>query len=128
MEKVIDGWIQTGELSKTDEPTWRAAARQFRLPYWDWARPQPSGQFVLPVLFTTEQISIKTPSNGTELFENPLVRFSNPSGKAMGDDSMGPNKIPDDSDGPGGALPVSRSEGLQSQIAKAREVEQVRWY
>lgn len=99
MVSIIEEWKEKGVFNDkpSEEKLWRKAASQFRLPYWDWAKKQDyTRDFALPQIFTRDQVLIITPEGGKELFDNPLVRFTNPSGKPMGDPSMGANAIPDD--------------------------------
>ncbi|KAL3444389.1 common central domain of tyrosinase-domain-containing protein [Aspergillus insuetus] len=72
---------------------WEDAAKEWRLPYWDWALKQPyiDNQGV-PEIFTKDQIDIvdfsdnNPPTTGN--IPNPLARFRNPMGVPMGDSSM----------------------------------------
>lgn len=111
MVGLITGWKKDGKLTdEKEEESWRAAADQFRLPYWDWARKQDyDGNFAIPqvcVLDTVEIILVGGEVNSS--FPNPLIGFQNPTGVAMGDESMGANKIQDDIDkkDPSNNLPV----------------------
>lgn len=82
---VIVSEIQSGP----EKDIWEIEASRWRLPYWDWAASQPYLQNVgIPQLFTTESITVLMPDNTPKDFKNPLARFSNPSGKAMGDTSV----------------------------------------
>lgn len=97
MNSIIDNW----KLSDSkDEEKWREAANQWRLPYWDWAIPQPYiNNFGVPEVCTYEDITISMPYGKTQTIENPLKQFSNPKKDAggsrvpMGDPSMGVNAI-----------------------------------
>lgn len=73
-------------IPSSEQATWTAAAQNWRLPYWDWAASYNEAS--LPVLLTSENITISKPGNKSESVHNPLVRFSNPSGLAMGDAKM----------------------------------------
>src|SRR5436305_3178099 len=92
------------DIIKTDVPTheqgpWEIAASQWRLPYWDWAAHQPYiKNYGLPEICTLEKINIVLPNSNHEKVpvDNPLWKFSNPSGKQMGDPSMGKLAIPAD--------------------------------
>lgn len=72
----------------------------------DWAAPQPYiKNFGLPEICTLDKVPIVRPDSNMRkvLVDNPLWKFSNPSGKPMGDKSMGQYAIPPDDN-----LPVSR--------------------
>jgi tyrosinase len=72
---------------------WEDAAKEWRLPYWDWALKQPyiDNQGV-PEIFTKDRIDVidfldnNPPTMGN--IPNPLARFRNPMGVPMGDSSM----------------------------------------
>ena len=95
MNQIIKDWITEGVLTDLEEQaTWRNAASQFRLPYWDWARIQSyAGSFGIPQVFTVDSIPVIKPGGLIEEFPNPLVKFRNPENVAMGDISMGKNRI-----------------------------------
>lgn len=73
-------------IPSSEQATWAAAAQSWRLPYWDWAASY--NEAALPVLLTSETITISKPGNKSDSVPNPLVRFSNPNGLAMGDPKM----------------------------------------
>jgi tyrosinase len=101
METVND------EVPADQQPAWKLAASRWRLPYWDWATPQPYiKNYGIPEICTLEKINIAVPtSNGVKVpMDNPLWKFSNPKGIPMGDPSMGKFKIPGDPGPP--AIPV----------------------
>ena len=109
MLDIIGGWIDLGAGEKSD---WLGAARQFRLPYWDWARKQAYlNDYGIPRICTESSWPILEPGTGgkTVQCDNPLTGFVNPKidpdtskPMAMGDDRMKPNNIKDDDN-----LPVS---------------------
>lgn len=73
---------------------WEDAAREWRLPYWDWALTQPYiNDLGVPEVFTKDRIDVVDFAGNTpptmENIANPLAKFSNPTGTAMGDQSMG---------------------------------------
>ena len=74
------------QIPSSEQAAWAAAAQNWRLPYWDWAASYNEAS--LPVLLTSETITISQPGNKSQSVHNPLVRFSNPSGVAMGDPKM----------------------------------------
>jgi tyrosinase len=85
MLKIIDN------IPADQKGQWQLAASQWRLPYWDWAAPQPYiNDYGVPEIFTTDTISIVLPgSHGKKVpYSNPLWKFSNPSGDKMGNPSM----------------------------------------
>lgn len=108
MGDLIDSW----HLSGAEEETWRMAASQFRLPYWDWARKQDySKNFAIPQVCTFDCVDVTLPGDQKQTIPNPLVGFTNPTqiggrNVAMGDPVMGSNAIKDDTAVPP-ALPVS---------------------
>lgn len=80
-------------------PVWSLERERWRLPYWDWARPQAYSQsYGVPEIVTKEFIPPEFPSPPEE---NPLWKFTNPrkdeSGRPlpMGDRRMGNYAIPD---------------------------------
>lgn len=76
MNSIIDDW----KLSDpNEEGMWRKAANQWRLPYWDWATPQPYiNDFGVPQVCTYHNITISMPYGKTQTIANPLKKFSNP--------------------------------------------------
>ncbi|OCL09390.1 Di-copper centre-containing protein [Glonium stellatum] len=112
MGDIITSW----NLSGAEEKTWRTAASQFRLPYWDWARKQDYWKnFAIPQVCTLDYIDVTLPGGQKKSIPNPLVGFTNPmqiDGKnvAMGDPAMGPNAIKDDTDVPDGWEPLPWSK------------------
>lgn len=54
-----------------------AAARDFRMPYWDWAIVTASGQGVLPPSVQFETVNVVTPESGGKRvpMKNPLYSF-----------------------------------------------------
>lgn len=89
------------EVDSANQETWKAAARLWRLPYWDWAEHQRYlGNYGLPQICTVEKIRIvpfssdlQNPQPTAEV-DNPHLKFTNPTGKAFGDQqSMGEFRI-----------------------------------
>jgi tyrosinase len=86
-------------IIRRDVPTsrrtaWENAAREWRLPYWDWAAKQGYiNNYGLPEVFTMDRIEIVDFADNnpptTVNIANPLWKFSNPVGVAMGHRSMG---------------------------------------
>ena len=81
---------------------WTAEANKWRLPYWDWAKPQPYiGKFGVPEICTWEKITIVAPTSqhgrhlGRVEVPNPMWKFLNPPGIPMGDPAMGINAVKD---------------------------------
>lgn len=55
---------------------YQAAARRFRIPYWDWAATPPSGQSVLPrSIGGSVYVDINGP-NGLQRIANPLFSYT----------------------------------------------------
>ncbi|KAM6534644.1 hypothetical protein FALCPG4_004271 [Fusarium falciforme] len=78
MQKVIeDDWKLTGD--QKDE--WMAAAKSWRLPYWDWAQRQTyegyENSFSLPYVCILDRVQIYPPTGDTT-HPNPLTGFVNP--------------------------------------------------
>ena len=73
-------------IPSSEQATWMAAAQNWRMPYWDWAASY--NEAGLPALLTSETITIVKPGNTSDSVPNPMVRFSNPTGWAMGDAKM----------------------------------------
>src|SRR5215469_1217 len=80
------------QIPSSEQADWAAAAQNWRLPYWDWAASYNTAS--LPVLLTSETITIRKPGNKSASVPNPLARFSNPNGLAMGDSKMKDLRIP----------------------------------
>jgi len=93
------------QIPSPEQAAWATAAQNWRLPYWDWAASYNVAS--LPVLLTSETITIRKPGNKTSSVPNPLVRFSNPNGLAMGDAKMKDLRIPRFGIRPNVAFPVS---------------------
>ena len=73
----------------SEQSIWAIEASHWRLPYWDWAADQPYLQNVgVPQLFTLPQVTVVMPNSKSATVNNPLWKFSNPKGVAMGDKSM----------------------------------------
>lgn len=53
---------------------WQNAAKNFRIPYWDWAAPPCSGCLSYPALITTQYVNVNTPT-GMQSQLNPLFRY-----------------------------------------------------
>jgi tyrosinase len=67
---------------------YEAAAREFRMPYWDWAVVVPPGQSILPASLSSRTISVITPSSGGQrtTIDNPLYSYRfNPINPSPGD-------------------------------------------
>lgn len=118
MVKIVDSW-GLKEEDKTRK-LWLNAAKQFRMPYWDWARRGPTGEFGLPSICTADVIQIVMPGNDYMAYDNPLTKFVNPSGVAMGDESMGKNAIKDDFDVKAGWLPLPVSSPQSKEMVANR--------
>lgn len=54
-----------------------AAARDFRMPYWDWGLVLPRGQSVVPTSLSSRTIAVVTPQSNARLttIDNPLYSY-----------------------------------------------------
>lgn len=57
----------------TTRARYQAAARSFRVPYWDWAANPPAGETFFPRAISDETVSIVTPQS-----DGKVVRVTNP--------------------------------------------------
>ena len=80
-EQILYGIVQEIANGMTqDKATYVAAAKTFRIPYWDWAAPAPGGA-VYPSVFkgiwdgTNSWLDISMPS-GTQRIRNPLYKYT----------------------------------------------------
>lgn len=79
-EQILYGIVQevANEMTQ-DKSTYVAAAKTFRMPYWDWAAPAQGGA-VYPSVFKgiwdgkTSSLDISLP-NGTHRIHNPLYNY-----------------------------------------------------
>ena len=99
----MQGMIAQFPVDDIEKKVWYDESKKFRLPYWDWGIPQPySGKYGVPKLLTQPYVQIVIPGTAfksTEPFPNPLDKFSNPLGVAMGDrEIMGKFAIPSNLD------------------------------
>jgi tyrosinase len=88
-------------IPEDQQAPWKLAASQWRLPYWDWAAVQPYiNNYGVPELLTLQKVNIVLPKSNLQKvpFDNPLWKFTNPSGTPMGDSSMGDVAIQADGD------------------------------
>ncbi|KZT70397.1 Di-copper centre-containing protein [Daedalea quercina L-15889] len=67
--------LNVAEHYTTDKPGWTQAAQNFRVPFWDWARPIPEGQPAVPQEMRSETITIVTPQ-GEKAVKNPIHSFT----------------------------------------------------
>ena len=91
------------QIPADQKAPWQLAASQWRLPYWDWAALQPYiNNYGLPELLTLQQVNIVLPNSNLKKVpvDNPLWKFTNPSGAPMGDPSMGDLAIQADGNNP----------------------------
>ncbi|TVY62990.1 Tyrosinase [Fusarium oxysporum f. sp. cubense] len=70
MANVIAGMFPNG----TDRQPYIDAARDFRMPYWDWAMPPPEGESHFPDVFWNATISQWGP-RGVQEIRNPLYSY-----------------------------------------------------
>lgn len=54
-----------------------AAAKDFRMPYWDWAAVLPAGTKVFPTSLSSKKLNLVTPTSGGKptAVDNPLYSF-----------------------------------------------------
>lgn len=77
-EQVLYGFIQQIAAQYPQGPTrdnFVAAAKNFRIPYWDWAASPPSGQSVLPTSVGGSSTVLIDGPNGSQLIGNPLFSY-----------------------------------------------------
>ncbi|KAG4440203.1 hypothetical protein IFR05_004282, partial [Cadophora sp. M221] len=88
---IMIGIIARNVPAGSQRKAWEDAAKQWRLPYWDWAVKQRyMGDYGLPEIFTKERVPILNFDRTTTTnIINPLWKFSNPTGVPMGHRSMG---------------------------------------
>jgi tyrosinase len=53
---------------------WQDAARNLRLPYWDWAK-----NYTMPDIMNQQTVNISTPSGQNTTYRNPLYTYYFPS-------------------------------------------------
>lgn len=86
---------KAGDFPESEgQDRYMAAARDFRMPYWDWAIVTGRGQGVLPRSVQSETVNVFTPTSGGQRvpMDNPLYSFRfHPLNPSEGD-------FPDDSD------------------------------
>ena len=96
--------IRDFEASDEVMAEWNKAADTWRLPYWDWSKEY------VPKAVRTNELNIVAPVTRAEKVEgtldNPLNKFTNPSGVPMGDSTMGDFAIPPHEDKTHGKYPV----------------------
>ncbi|KAI0725255.1 photo-regulated tyrosinase [Fomitopsis betulina] len=70
--------IQIAGRYIVNAPMWLEAAKNLRVPYWDWAGPIPAGEPDIPSEITSTTVDITT-SEGIKTVKNPLYWFPFPS-------------------------------------------------
>jgi len=70
MANVIAGMFPNG----TDRQSYLDAARDFRMPYWNWAMPAPEGESHFPDVFWNKTVSQNGP-RGVQDIHNPLYSY-----------------------------------------------------
>ncbi|KAK4128712.1 Di-copper centre-containing protein [Parathielavia appendiculata] len=61
---------------ESERPRYEAAARRFRIPYWDWAAPPPPGESVLPLSIGGSPFVDVNGPNGVQRIANPLFSYN----------------------------------------------------
>ncbi|KAK0657626.1 hypothetical protein B0T16DRAFT_434124 [Cercophora newfieldiana] len=71
IERIANTWPEGEERDR-----YTAAARRFRIPYWDWAITPPSGQSVLPLsVGGSAYVNVNGPV-GSQRISNPLYSYT----------------------------------------------------
>ncbi|KAF4956914.1 hypothetical protein FGADI_3517 [Fusarium gaditjirri] len=83
MQDQIKAW----KLDPTEAEEWENAAREWRLPYWDWAGKQYKQKYALPEIFRFDRVTTYPPDKprGEPGVENPFYKFENPMKYENGD-------------------------------------------
>jgi len=107
------------------KPDWLAAARAWRLPYWDWAQKKfrlsggwrgiPEYIYDLPIIAKNPSVEV-TDGNVQKTIPNPFYKFTTPDGKTMGSyGNLGLTAVTDDGvTYPVSIVVVNRSEYSES--------------
>ena len=84
------------EFHDEDKADLRAAADQWRFPFWDWAtkKPQEKGpkNYDVPLMVKDEYVEVRTPT-GHGKVKNPFWSFRMKDGVPMGDPSLKPDVV-----------------------------------
>lgn len=98
--RVSDLMMEEARTREKQPGGWALAAKDWRLPYWDWA-----AETSLPEIAISEKIEVIKSWDGKqesrpemEKIDNPMYRFRMPGLKPMGDDSYGDYRIVFNSD------------------------------
>ncbi|ATY62979.1 Di-copper centre-containing [Cordyceps militaris] len=98
--RVSDLMMEEARTREKQPGGWALAAKDWRLPYWDWA-----AETSLPEIAISEKIEVIKSWDGKqesrpemEKIDNPMYRFRMPGLKPMGDDSYGDYRIVYNSD------------------------------
>ncbi|KAL2845414.1 common central domain of tyrosinase-domain-containing protein [Aspergillus pseudoustus] len=100
IHEIMQGIIDKNIPADRQGP-WSDAARDWRQPYWDWGLKQPYIDGLgMPEIFTKDRLDILDLADNSpptmENIANPLAKFANPTGVAMGDTSMGKFALTED--------------------------------
>ncbi|KAI9725564.1 MAG: hypothetical protein M1828_003052 [Chrysothrix sp. TS-e1954] len=76
-EQAFLSRVQTviSQFPTAQQPRWKAAAKNLRVPYWDWAATPPNGKPQLPALISNKFVTVTTPT-GSQSILNPLFRYT----------------------------------------------------
>jgi len=73
VQNTVDA-VYDAKFPAATQQRYLTAARNLRLPYYDWAQNVPSGQSSLPEILTQPQVQV-TLANGTKAIDNPLYSY-----------------------------------------------------
>ncbi|KAM0723502.1 hypothetical protein Q7P37_000489 [Cladosporium fusiforme] len=75
-QALVDNAIIVAEqFTGSDRDRYTEAARNLRIPFWDWAALSPEGENPFPQMFTDESVSVVSP-NGPMNITNPLNGYT----------------------------------------------------
>lgn len=72
---VMQSVVDTFPAGSAQRTKYTKAAKNFRVPYWDWAAAPPKGQPTLPSFLTASTVSVTTPT-GQQTIKNPLYGYT----------------------------------------------------
>lgn len=77
MQQILYKHIQAvaGQFKPPLQENYMHAAKNFRIPYWDWAMKLPAGQESFPGSIASPRIEVTHPVRGRIEVRNPLHRY-----------------------------------------------------